>query len=135
MWMCPATPAPRCLTDIHPEINAVGAIERAQDRFHPLSQSHHFVGGVCGEFVQFVQMGIRHNHDVAIRVWVGIENDVAILAAVDDSRLLVAFFRQVAEDAARLLLGASNISVTPRSPEMIHAGRVAEITGEPRATS
>jgi hypothetical protein len=32
----------------------------------------------------------------------------------------------LAKDAIRLLVGACDISVTPRSPEIVHGGRVAE---------
>lgn len=65
-------------------------------------------------------------------VGIGIENDVAMLAAVDDAGLLVAFFGNIAKDAARLRLGAGHVGVTPWGPEVIHGGRVAEGDGAGR---
>src|SRR5208337_2354466 len=102
---------------------------------HLLRKRHHLLSGIGREFLQLVQVRVGHNHDMPIRVWIGIENDVAMLGAVNDAGLLVAFFGSIAEDAARLLVGASNIGVTPRSPEIIHGARVAEIRCHQRATS
>jgi len=124
----------RSFSHIHAEIDAVGPIESAQNHFHPLGENHHLVGGIGGELVQLVDVGVGHDHDMPIRVRICIENDVAMRAAVDDAGLLVAFFRSIAEDAARLLVGASDIGVTPRSPEKIHGGRVAEMRCGLRAT-
>src|SRR4029077_2334227 len=106
-----------------------------QNGLHPLRQNHHLVGGVDGELLQLVQVGVGDDHDVSICVRIGIENDVAMHPAVDDAGLLVAFFGSIAENAARLLVGTSDVRVTPRSPEMVHGARVAETSFELRATS
>src|SRR5258708_13317652 len=79
-----------------------------------------------GELLQLVQVGVGHDHDVAVCVWICIENDVAMRPAVDDSGLFVAVFGSIAEDAPRLLGRASHVGVAPRSPEMVHGWRVAE---------
>ena len=62
-----------------------------------------------------------------VRVRIGIENDIAMRSAVDDTSLPVVLLGSIAEYAARYQVGASNISVTPRSPEMVHGGRVADL--------
>jgi len=127
---------PRGSSDIHAEIDAVGPIERAQNGFHPLRQNHHLVGGIGGKILQLVQVRVGHDHDMSIRVRISIENDVAIRPAVYDAGFLVALFGSIAEDAARFLVGASDVGVTPRSPEMVHGGRVAEAArAEPTAVS
>src|ERR1700687_459699 len=126
---------PRGSSDIHAEIDAIGSIERAQNGLHPLSQNHHLVGGIGGEILPLRHMRVRHDHDMSIRVRIGIENDVAMRPAVDDAGLLVAFFGSIAEDAARLLGSTGNVCVAPRSPEMVHGARVAETSFELRATS
>lgn len=126
---------PRSSSDIHAEIDAVGSIERAQNGLHPLRQNHHFVGGVDGKILQLIQVRVGHDHDMAIRVRIRIEDDVAMPPAVDDAGLLVALFGSIAEDAARCLVGASDVGVPPWSPEMVHGARVAETSCELRATS
>src|ERR1019366_8207752 len=94
---------------VHAEIDAVGPIESAQNRLHPLRQSHHLLGGIGRKLLQLVQVGVGHNHDVPIGVRIGIENDVAMRRAMDDKRTLVAFFGSLAKDAIRLLVGACDI--------------------------
>src|SRR5208283_1741313 len=119
-------------SDVHSKIDAVGCVEMTQNRLHALGQGHHLLGGIGGDLLQLVQVGVGDDHDVSVGVWKGIENDVAVRAAMDDAGLLVAFFGSVAEDAARLRLGAGYVGVTPRSPELIHGGRVAEGDGAGR---
>ncbi len=92
--------------DVHAQVDAVGVVEFAQDVLHALRERHHFVGGFWWQFLQFVQMGVGDDHHVAGRVGIRIQNDEAVLAAIDDERfLVVAGFRGVAEDAARGLFG------------------------------
>ncbi len=91
------------------------------------------MGGIDGKILQLVQVRVGHDHDMSIGVRIGIENDVAMRPAVDDAGLPIAFFGSIAEDAGRLLVGASDVGVTPRSPEMVHGGRVAETSCELRA--
>src|ERR1700733_7477124 len=72
-------------------------------------------------------MRVGDDHHMPVRVRIGIENDIAMRSAVDDTSLLIVLLRSIAEYAARYPVGASNISVTPRSPEMVHGGRVADL--------
>ena len=89
----------RGLADIHAEINAVGMVERAENGFHALGERHHFVGGSGGEFLQLVEVSVGDDHDVAVGVGIGIKDDVAVGATVDDAGLFVGLARGVAENA------------------------------------
>src|SRR5512143_2019503 len=44
-----------CLAQIHSEIQSVRVIERAQNHLHALRQSHHLLGGIGREFMEFIQ--------------------------------------------------------------------------------
>jgi len=70
---------------------------------------------------------------VAVGVRISVENNEAIGAAMDDARLFVGLVDGIAEDTPRLLVRATDVGVTPRRPEIIHAGRVAEKSRERRA--
>jgi hypothetical protein len=75
---------------------------------------------------------------VPVRVGINIENDVAVISSVDDMRLLVAFLRRVAEDAARRLIDGSHVGIAPWSPKMVHGGEGYQKTAssyEPPAPS
>jgi hypothetical protein len=119
--------------DVHAEVDAVGDIKLAQDGLQFLGESHHFGGRGGGEFLQFVEVRVGDDHDVSVGVGIGIKDDEAMLSAVNDEGLAVGFFGGIAEDAAGFLGGAGNVGVTPRGPEMIHGGRVAERRWELRA--
>jgi hypothetical protein len=112
--------------DVHAEVDAVGDIKLAQDGLQFLGESHHFGGRGGGEFLQLVEVRVGYDHDVSVGVGIGIKDDEAMLSAVNDEGLAVGFFGGIAEDAAGFLGGAGNVGVTPRGPEMIHGGRVAE---------
>src|SRR5208283_5003227 len=81
------------------------------------------------------EVRVGHDHDMPVGIRIFIKNDVAVGAAVDDLSRLVVFFGGIAEYAARLLVGAGDIGVTPGSPEEIHGARVAERRCELRAPS
>ena len=119
--------------DVHAEVDAVGDIELAQDGLQFLGESHHFGGGGGGKLLQLAEVRVGDDHDVSVGVGIGIEDDVAMLCAVNDEGLPVGFFGGIAEDAAGFLGGAGNVGVTPWGPEMIHGGRVAERRCELRA--
>ncbi len=112
---------PGGLADIHPQIDPVRRVELAQDPLHALRQIHHFVGGLHRQLLQFVQMGEGNDHHVSGGVGIGIENHVAVLAAMHDAGLgVVPELGQVAEDAAGSLVDAGNVGVAPGSPEIVH---------------
>src|SRR5258708_38779818 len=68
-------------------------------------------------------MRVRHNHDVAGRVGVAIQDDVVLHAAQDDKRFLVPVRRRgVTEDTAGGFPGFGNVAVAPGRPDVIHKG-------------
>ena len=78
---------PGGLADVHAEIDSVGMIELAQDAFHALAEHHHFHGGFRGEVAKLVEVLVGNDHDVAVGVGEGVQNDEAVAAAINDSRL------------------------------------------------
>lgn len=112
---------PRGCPNIHAEIYAIWLIETTQYSFHVLREVHQLVSGVHGELLQFVQVLEGHDHYVPRRIWIGVEHNVAGSAPVDDARLLVVIeLWQVTEYAANRFIFASDIGITPRSPQVIH---------------
>ena len=98
-------PRPGGLPDIHPKIDSIWPVELPQHGLHPLRKRHHFVGGVNGQLPQFVQMSVGHDHHMARRVRICIQNDETMLAAVHDVRLgVVLLLRRVAKHAHAGLL-------------------------------
>src|SRR6266496_395370 len=63
------------------------------------------------------------DHHVAGCIWKAVQDDVAVLAAVDDLGLGIREFRKLAENAAvaDFVLGCfGDVRVAPRSPEIVH---------------
>src|SRR6266853_4422579 len=68
-------------------------------------------------------MRVWHNHDVAGRIRVAIQDDVVLQAAQDNKRFLVPFRRRgVTKDAAGGFPGFGNVAVAPGRPDVIHKG-------------
>ena len=112
---------PRGCPNIHAEIYAVWLIEATQYSFYLLREVHHFVSRVQGKLLQFVQMLEGHDHYVPRRIWIGVEHNVAGSAPVNDACLLVVIeLWQVTEYAASRFIFASDIGITPGSPQVIH---------------
>src|SRR5947208_2963286 len=67
-------------------------------------------------------MRVGDDHHVAGRIGIGVQDDKAMLGAMDDERLVVVSgLYGVAEDAGRCLLRCRDIRVAPGSPEIIHS--------------
>src|ERR1700691_4823844 len=72
-------------------------------------------------------MRVRNHHHVPRRVRIRIQNNETTLAAIDNPRLgIVSILDRVAENAPRSFPRGRNIGVAPRSPEVIHSGRLAD---------
>ena len=115
-------------SNIHPQINPLRLVHLPQYPFHALRQIDHFVRRFYRQLLQFVQMSERHNHHVSGGVREGIEDDVAVLATVNNAGLgVIPRPWQVAEDTAGGQVNAGHVGITPGSPEIVHKqGRVAE---------
>jgi hypothetical protein len=88
-------------SDVHAEVDSFRTINLSQRSLHALGELDHFVGSDSGQFLQFIEMSKWHHHHVAGGVGVGIQNDVAGLATVNDADFgIVANFWQVTENAA-----------------------------------
>jgi len=82
---------------------------------------HHFLGCVRGEFAEFIQMRVGHDHYVPGRVRKHVQDNEAMLAAMhDEHSAVVARVHGVAEDATGGLLGGRDVGVTPGGPEVVH---------------
>ncbi len=111
----------RGFSDVHAQVDAVGVVELAQDGFHALRKRHHLDGRFGWEFAKFVEMRVRDDHHVSRRVRKSIQDDEAVLAAVNDQCLgVIVSFHGVAEDASGGLLGGRNVGITPWCPEVVH---------------
>jgi hypothetical protein len=84
MWMCPAMPAPAALPMFMPRLMPSGVVEFAQHGFHALRERHHFIGGFDRQLLQFVEVSVGDDHHVAGRVGIRVQDDEAMLAAIDD---------------------------------------------------
>src|SRR5260370_14963014 len=68
-------------------------------------------------------MRVRHQHNVAGRVGVAIQDYVVLEAAQDDKRFLVPVRRRgVTKDAAGGFPRFGNVAISPRRPNVIHKG-------------
>ncbi len=109
------------LANIHPQINAIGRVELPQNMLHSLRKLNHFVGRLRWQLLQLVQVGERNDHYVSSRIWVGVENDVTVLASVHDTGFcVVPELWQVTKDASRSLVDAGNVGVAPGCPKIVH---------------
>jgi hypothetical protein len=71
--------------------------------------------------LQLIEMSVRDDHHVPRGVRIGIQDDEAIVRAMNDKILfVVAGLHSVAEDASRSLFGGRHIGISPRGPEIIH---------------
>ena len=109
------------LADVHAEIYAVRSVELAENLFHFLGQIHHFVRSLDGKLLQLVKVGEGHNHYVTGRIGIRVQDDIAMLGAMDDSCLgIVSELGKITEDAAGNLFSGGDVSVAPGGPEIIH---------------
>ena len=109
--------------EVHAEIHAVGLVILLEGFFHALGESHHFVEGGGIAEIEFGDVGVGDDHDVAGGIRKTIKNDEDFCAAIGDERLGIVVARDgVAEDAVRLLAGCDlrHVLVAPRSPEIVH---------------
>ena len=138
------------LAEVHAEVDAVGMVDLAEAAFDLLGGEDHLLRGFgrkCGEGVD-VQVG--QDEHVASAIWVGIEADKAVRAAMDDVGGLLGCLPghavgngvvgggdHVAEDtvlifgggpggeggrdaSAGLFVGAGDVVVAPGGPETVH---------------
>ena len=106
--------------DVHAEVDPVGAVEFAQNRFHALRKFHHLLGRSRGEFAQFIQMRVGDDHYMPRRVRKHIQDDEAMVAAMhDECFLVIAGVYGIAEDAGGCLLGGGDVCVAPGGPEIV----------------
>ena len=107
--------------DVHAEIDAIGVVNIAQYGLEALGKRHHFIGGLGREVAKLIEVGVGHDHHVAGGVGIGVEDNEAVLAAMNDEGFLVVVgFHGGAEDATDSLLGSGDVGVAPGSPEVIH---------------
>jgi len=110
------------LADVHAQVNAVGGIDLAEDVFGFLCEGHHFLSGLGGHLLKFVQVGVGDDHEVAGGVGKFVQHDEVVRGAVNDKRFAVVGFGLVAENAAGHFVSGGNIGITPRCPKIVHAG-------------
>ena len=92
--------------EVHAEIHAVGLVICLEGFFDALREVHHFGEGVGIAEVEFGDVRVRDDHDVAGGVGEAIEDDEDFRAAIGDERFVIVVARDgVAEDAVGLLAG------------------------------
>jgi len=109
--------------NVHAQIHAIGLIGCGEGLFDALRELHHFIECGRGAGGQFGDVGVGNDHDVAGCVGIAIENDEAVLAAMDDERLIVASAGEgVTENAIgwRRADDLLEVGEAPRGKEMIH---------------
>ena len=118
----PRDPRPSSLPNIHSQIDSIRMVELAQHRLHPLRKADHLVRGFGRQFLQFVQMRVRHDHHVPGRIRIRIQNDEAMLAAMNNISLGVVFLLwRIAEHASGGLFRGRDVGIPPRRPQIIHS--------------
>ena len=66
-------------------------------------------------------MCVRNDHNVPTGVGIGVEDDEAMFATVNDVILAIVVLRDlVAENAAGCAIGRGDVGIAPRRPEIVH---------------
>ncbi len=76
----------RGAAQIHAEIHAVGFVICLEGFFDALREMHHFAERLGIAPVQFRDVRVRDDHDVARGIWKTVEDDEGLRAAIGDER-------------------------------------------------
>lgn len=106
--------------NVHSQINTIRVVEFSQYSLHLLRQVHHLVRRFHGQLLQLAEMDEWNDHHVPVGIWIGVEDDKTGLAAVNDARLFIFFFRKFAKDTPPGLVRPADVGVAPRRPKVIH---------------
>ena len=109
--------------NVHAQIHAVRLIGCGEGFLDALRELHHFIECGRGAGGELGDVRVGNDHDVAGCVGIAIENDEAVIAAMDDERLIVASAGEgVTEDAIgwRRADDLLEVGEAPRGKEMIH---------------
>ena len=71
-------------SQVHAEVDAVGAVGLSKDVLQPLRQRHHLLRFAGLELAEFRSMGVGQDHDVAGTVRKCIQADKAELSAIEN---------------------------------------------------
>src|ERR1700730_10451581 len=108
---------------VHAEIHAVWFVICSIDGLDSLREAHYFAQSIRIASAEFCYVRVRNDHHMAGSVWVTIENDERLRAAINNQRLGFVFARGgVAENAVRLYAACRffHVLVAPGSPEIVH---------------
>src|SRR2546429_8291176 len=112
-------------TEVHTQVEAFGIIRFAQRLLASLNQIHHLIGRFFWRCAQLADVCIGRNHQVTADVWVSIEKDEVMSAAVNDQIPFVVrwILLRGAEDATgrRFFRTAGcDVVVPPGTPQYFH---------------
>ncbi len=106
---------------VHPKVVAFGVVVRGKRRLDALGQLHHLRQRFRVATGQLGHVREGHDHDVGGGIREAIQDHKVFLATQHDEAFrVIAHGQSVAEDAAVVLRGISDIAVAPRSPKVVH---------------
>ena len=108
---------------VHAKIHPIGLVIYLEDFFHALREMHHFVERAGIAEVQFGDVGVGDDHDVAGGVGEAVENDENFRAAINDERVLIVLASGgLAKNAVGLFSSRDlrHVLIAPRGPEIVH---------------
>src|SRR5580698_5758476 len=109
--------------EVHAEIHAVRLVICLEGFFHALGQMHHFAEGIAIAQIQFGDVSVGNDHDVAGGVREAVEDDENLRAAIDDERVLIVLpGGGVAKNAVGLFPrhDLRHVRIAPGGPEIVH---------------
>src|SRR5262249_44158060 len=107
--------------DVHSKIDSIRRVELPQYSLHTLSKLDHFLGNFGRQLCQRVQMGEGDDHYMAASVWIGVQDDETMLAAISNVNPgVIAFLREITKNTAGDFSRGGYIRVSPWCPEIVH---------------
>ncbi len=111
-----------CAAHVHSQIISLRVIRSLQHRLHLLRQTHHLRQRVRVSSREIGDVRVRHDHHVAGRIGIAIENDEVFFAAENDVRAGILIGGDgAAENAAVVFPARGDILVTPGTPKIIQS--------------
>ncbi len=121
-------PCPGSFADVHSKVDSIRVVELAEEGLQALGEGDHFGGGIRGQEVEAVKVGVGDDHDVPRGVREGVDDDEAMLSTVEDEVALIVFRAgaegggTVTEDTGGSAVCGSDVGVAPWGEDVIHTG-------------
>src|SRR5690348_16973494 len=108
-------------TQIEADVKSVRMVKLAKDVLQAAGQIDHFMGCQRVQLLQLICVLVRDHHNVAGSIRIGIEDDEATVAAMDDARPgVIRQFESGTKNAVLGLVSPGDIGVPPRGKNKVH---------------